>query len=333
MFYVIVISPLFFVGEHSPHLFFFVWKKAFLYKKNISTMSKEPIKKNRIVKRKAPEAHSDDYTRGDEEMQLKSDSPSNVDHKHEEEKSAHSDASIMEMDSSETVTLKRSTKISQEKHASSGGPQLLPIFYSHKHYTEDVCNPHTIIVARDHSHARELLINELKRKYGRHHEKSFEDLHLANSPLGEPGVAILSIGLGELPIKQKKEFESTPIIRPYKSEASHPSEWKLFYCNSHYTSSITPAASIMIAKSSDEAALFLMQLLTEMSVTENPDLMVLPIDRTTPSVYFLCKDEREDTGTDFIETASNNSSMVHSYYTSQNISMVHQQNDLFTSIY
>lgn len=156
------------------------------------------------------------------------------------------------------------------------------VFYCKDHYWEDACSPHTLVVAEDLQKASAILQEELAKVFPSTKPQQFNFTKL---PLDGPGVAILSIGLGQLTLANKN-YSVRPIKKDYKSEGNM-AEWKLFYCNSHYSSSTTAPASVILAKDRSEAALFLLQLLSEIGTPESRDTMIYPIDMLQPSVYFL----------------------------------------------
>jgi hypothetical protein len=233
-------------------------------------MSKDLVNKKKILKRKVVEPTTDEQEEPHEDSQMR-----------------------LEEHEKKPEEVAKKPKEEPQKDV-----KLFNVFYSNKHYNEDPCAPHTLIVADNNGHAGELLFRDLRQKYGSAKERMLGSSSIFACPLDSPGVAVLSIGLGELP---KRKEVRLPHIVNYKSKAIHSSEWKLYYCNTHYTSSVTPAASIMIAKDPDEAALFLLQALGEIGAKDNDDMMIYPVDRTTASVYLLCPDTEEPTsyGTEY----------------------------------
>lgn len=158
------------------------------------------------------------------------------------------------------------------------------IFYTTKHYWEDACPPHTLVVARNEEEARQTLIKDLHSAFKeveiRLGKQIFEQF-----PLQGPGVCVLSIGLGEIQ-NISDEFSNRPIIRSYDSESSN-GRYNYYVCTSHYTSVVTPAASVIMARSNEEATLFMLKLLKEIGTPETRDLIVNKVEMTNPATYFL----------------------------------------------
>lgn len=163
----------------------------------------------------------------------------------------------------------------------------LKAFYCKDHYWEDACHPNTVIIASGEKDAYSLLVTNLHSVFGRDKVGSNPKITLTSLPIDSPGVCILSIGLGQARDCDASKYKSRPIVKQYKSESNSNDALKIFYCNSHYSSSTTPAASIMVAKDKNEATLFLLQLLSEMRLPDSRNTMIYPIDTLTPSVYFI----------------------------------------------
>lgn len=172
-------------------------------------------------------------------------------------------------------------------------------YYCVNHYWNETTPPHTIIVAHNEDEARTMLLNNLIIKYKvnsnqgkeelmNHPKSKKENLIIEHVlPIHNAGVCILSIGLGLISSKPVH----TPYVVQYKSSVSDINQLKLFYSNNHYSSPATPPASLILAKDVGEATEFLMKALKELGVSpnENKNMTVLPIDSSTPSVYFICK--------------------------------------------
>lgn len=175
----------------------------------------------------------------------------------------------------------------------------LRYYYCVNHYWNETTSPHTIIVAHNEQEAVNMLLNNLILKYkinsaqGRdeltnHPKSKRENLNIDHVlPIHNAGVCILSIGLGPLGVPPVH----TPHTIQYKSSVADINQLKLFYSNNHYSSPATPPTSLVLAKDVGEATEFLMRALKEVGVppNENKNMTVLPIDSSTPSVYFLSK--------------------------------------------
>lgn len=169
----------------------------------------------------------------------------------------------------------------------------LNAFYCNDHYWDGIGKPHTIIIAAGLNEADAILDQYIKEKYPT--QTNLVKPNIAYLPINQPGVAVLSIGLGELGLsdEKKEKFQHRPIVENHKSQATQANA-ELYYCNTHYTSSVTPAASVIIAKDSGEAVEFMLKVLKSIGTGPSPDLMVYRINQTTPGVHFLVKSEEEE---------------------------------------
>jgi hypothetical protein len=162
----------------------------------------------------------------------------------------------------------------------------LQLFHCKQHQSESIHCPHTIIVATSKDNAAKLLTSYLASIFGR--SSPVQESAINTFGVQSPGVVILSIGLGELN-NPKITAESIPYIRGDTSNATDPSQLRHFYCNTHYTSSTTPAASLIKAKDESEASVFLMNALKDIGIDPdmNSEMMIRPIDMENPNVIPL----------------------------------------------
>lgn len=165
----------------------------------------------------------------------------------------------------ETVS---STKTQQRSTDKKDEPMC--IFFSRVHPWSTPFKPLTLVVARNKDEATALLTQTLMEKFPSFPESLFENISVSpSSDLIAPGVSIMNLGgIIDEEIKDeelRKRARKKPIQFQYKSKFE-PSDWKVFYCNNHYSANRVPPASLVVAGDFEEAGEFMKQSFEQLSL-------------------------------------------------------------------
>jgi hypothetical protein len=238
---------------------------------------KKVEKKVKTIKRKQPTSSiSEDR---DIRPMIKRDSMELVDSK------SNIDIKILE-NTSPTVSPMITPLVETKKIETSN--RKLSIFISREHPWAMPYPPCTLVVAEDKDSAASMIINELISLRNKDYDMMIEKIHTVITPMPpiQHGVLIFSIGLGGVDIPERDMYTTRPIIEYMKSEKSC-NNTRLYYCNSHFTSQATPAATLIVASDGDEAMNFMLQKLKSMKLPFSRETEVKEIDITKKGVYFL----------------------------------------------